>query len=160
MSRDAPDLDQVRWLDPDLVRDIHRRVVVDQPNLQGEDPTRPVESPLGRVKQQVYYEEVEFDVLRIAAVYAVAISRAHCFVDGNKRTALVSMEVFLGLNGYETSEFDQEKLADLMEAAADNKISDSELHDELSEHLKVVTTDPYSVISVDLETTEGSSEPE
>lgn len=36
----------------------------------------------------------------IAAAYAFGLSKAHAFVDGNKRTALVSALTFLRLNGY------------------------------------------------------------
>jgi death-on-curing protein len=38
---------------------------------------------------------------RLAAAYAFGIARNHPFVDGNKRTALVAAELFLGLNGYD-----------------------------------------------------------
>ena len=36
----------------------------------------------------------------IAAAYAFGISKAHAFVDGNKRTAFVTALAFLRLNGY------------------------------------------------------------
>ena len=36
----------------------------------------------------------------IAAAYAFGISKAHAFVDGNKRTAFVTALTFLRLNGY------------------------------------------------------------
>jgi death-on-curing protein len=35
----------------------------------------------------------------LAASYAVAISQAHCFNDGNKRTAFQVMDLILDLNG-------------------------------------------------------------
>lgn len=36
----------------------------------------------------------------IASAYAFGISKAHAFVDGNKRTAFVTALTFLRLNGY------------------------------------------------------------
>jgi death-on-curing protein len=36
----------------------------------------------------------------IAAAYAFGISKAHAFVDGNKRTAFVTALTFLRLNGH------------------------------------------------------------
>ena len=36
----------------------------------------------------------------IAAAYAFGLSKAHAFVDGNKRTAFVTALTFLRLNGY------------------------------------------------------------
>ena len=46
-----------------------------------------------------YYEEVR-DPFLLGAMVAVAISQAHGFEDGNKRTALASMAVFLGSLGF------------------------------------------------------------
>ena len=40
------------------------------------------------------------DLAEIAAAYAFGISKAHAFVDGNKRTAFVTAGTFLRLNGY------------------------------------------------------------
>jgi len=39
-------------------------------------------------------------IAEIAAAYAFGISKAHAFVDGNKRTAFVTAVTFLRLNGY------------------------------------------------------------
>ena len=40
----------------------------------------------------------ETDLAALAAAYGFGIARNHPFVDGNKRTALASMIVFLNLN--------------------------------------------------------------
>ena len=37
---------------------------------------------------------------KLAAAYAFGISKAHAFMDGNKRTAFVTALTFLRLNGY------------------------------------------------------------
>ena len=39
------------------------------------------------------------DVAELAAAYGFGIARNHPFVDGNKRTAFVAVELFLDLNG-------------------------------------------------------------
>ena len=39
-------------------------------------------------------------IAEIAAAYAFGISKAHAFMDGNKRTAFVTALTFLRLNGY------------------------------------------------------------
>lgn len=39
------------------------------------------------------------DVFDIAAAYAFGLAKAHAFVDGNKRTAVVAALTFLRLNG-------------------------------------------------------------
>ena len=41
----------------------------------------------------------EADVALLAAAYAYGIARNHPFLDGNKRTAFIAMELFLMKNG-------------------------------------------------------------
>src|SRR3954464_7780621 len=45
---------------------------------------------------------------QLAAAYAFGIGKNHPFVDGNKRTALVTAELFLALNGYDLTADDVE----------------------------------------------------
>ncbi len=45
----------------------------------------------------------EPDIAALAASYGFGIARNHPFIDGNKRTAYVVMELFLALNGHELS---------------------------------------------------------
>ncbi len=56
-----------------------------------------LESALARPLNRAGYGEP--DAAELAAVYALAIARNHPFIDGNKRTAYVAMEIFLALNG-------------------------------------------------------------
>lgn len=42
----------------------------------------------------------ETSLAELAAAYTFGIAKAHAFVDGNKRTALVTALTFLRLNGY------------------------------------------------------------
>ena len=50
------------------------------------------------------------DAFDLAAAYAHSITRNHPLVDGNKRTALTSALVFLGLNGYGDHHFRNDEL--------------------------------------------------
>jgi death on curing protein len=55
-----------------------------------------LESALGRPRHKFAYGET--DLAALAAAYGFGIARNHPFVDGNKRTALASLIVFLNLN--------------------------------------------------------------
>ena len=55
-------------------------------------------SALARPRHLAAYG-TDVDVAALAAAYAFGIARNHPFVDGNKRTALVALELFLALNG-------------------------------------------------------------
>ena len=55
-----------------------------------------LELALGRPRNKWAYEKAELPEL--AAAYGYGIARNHPFVDGNKRTALLAMYTFLGVN--------------------------------------------------------------
>jgi death-on-curing protein len=56
-----------------------------------------LDSALARPLQLATYGEP--DAAELAASYAFGLARNHPFVDGNKRTAFVVLELFLALNG-------------------------------------------------------------
>jgi len=60
------------------------------------------------------------DVADLAAAYAFGLARNHPFLDGNKRTAFVVMELFLNLNGYSLEADDAECISTMESVAAGN----------------------------------------
>jgi death-on-curing protein len=58
-----------------------------------------LESALARARNLFAYEGVT-DLAALAAAYSAGIARNHPFVDGNKRAALLVIELFLQRNGY------------------------------------------------------------
>ncbi|ABQ38747.1 putative death on curing protein [Bradyrhizobium sp. BTAi1] len=58
-----------------------------------------LESALDRPRNKWAYEGAELPEL--AAAYAYGIARNHPFVDGNKRTSLLALYTFLGVNGFD-----------------------------------------------------------
>jgi len=57
-----------------------------------------LESALHRAGNKAAYGAA--DVFGLAAAYAFCLARNHPFVDGNKRTAIVTAMLFLALNGW------------------------------------------------------------
>ncbi|MGY8524286.1 type II toxin-antitoxin system death-on-curing family toxin [Paracidovorax citrulli] len=88
---------------PDQVREIHHLLLQTEPGLPGEHPDR-LEGALARVDNAQLYEGVE-DLFEIAAHYAAAIAVGHCFVDGNKRTGLVTALTYPEMNGVFTKRY-------------------------------------------------------
>lgn len=84
-------------IDVDFVIAVHDEILTLTTGLAGVDQGE-LEGALARPEQQVYYNGVD-DVFEIAAWYAVAISKAHAFNDGNKRTGLSVMLTYLDLQG-------------------------------------------------------------
>jgi death-on-curing protein len=65
------------------------------------------------------------DLHEMAAAHLFHLVKNHPFVDGNKRTGLMVMLVFLGLNGLWLAAHEDE-LADLVVAVADGRIGKAE----------------------------------
>jgi death-on-curing protein len=84
------------WLDLELVLDFHAEQLALFGGADGIRDLGLLESALGRPQNKFAYGET--DLAALAAAYGFGIARNHPFVDGNKRTALASMIVFLNLN--------------------------------------------------------------
>ena len=63
-----------------------------------------LESALSRPINLAAYEKP--DAAALAASYAAGLAKNHPFVDGNKRTAFVALELFPALNGFELNASD------------------------------------------------------
>jgi death-on-curing protein len=85
--------------------------------------TAPV-APAARPKNRFAYGERS--LARLAAQYAFGLARNHPFVDGNKCTSLIVLELFIALNGSELTASDSEFARVFLELAADD-ISEEEL---------------------------------
>ena len=84
------------WLPVELVIAIHEEQLREFGGPPGIRDFGALESALGRPRNRWAYNESP--LAELAAAYAFGIARNHPFVDGNKRTALVSLVTFLGLN--------------------------------------------------------------
>lgn len=80
--------------------------MVEYGGLAGRDDPK-LEGALGRPKSFAHYNP-DADVADVAAVYAIALVKAHAFIDGNKRTAFGVTVLFLHLNGYQVTAQDFE----------------------------------------------------
>lgn len=85
------------WLSVELVIAFHGEQLREFGGPSGIRDRGMLESALGRPQNKWSYGES--DLAALAAAYAFGIARNHPFVDGNKRAALLSIVVFLGLNG-------------------------------------------------------------
>src|ERR1700689_195316 len=90
-------MSEPRWLDVGLVLDFHSEQLALFGGPEGVRDLGLLESALARPINKFAYGET--DLAALAAAYGFGIAKNHPFVDGNKRTALASMIVFLGLNG-------------------------------------------------------------
>lgn len=103
--------------------------VLNPGELDGMAAGTSLEGALARVEFRVQYGMVN-DVYDIAAMYAVAIARAHAFRDANKRTAHATLELVL-LSYKVHIDFDTTAVGDIIIQVAQGQLDEVELADWL-----------------------------
>ena len=87
-----------RWIDRAVLIAIHDMQLAEHGGGAGLRDGNLLESALAKPENLAAYGDP--DVAALAAAYGYGISRNHAFIDGNQRTALVTAELFLQLNGW------------------------------------------------------------
>jgi death-on-curing protein len=111
------------WLSRELILAIHDEQLAEHGGATGLRDSGLLESALVRPLNHAGYGNP--DVAELAALYAIALVRNHPFVDGNKRTAYVALELFLILNGCSFPVSDAEAVVMMLGMAA-GELSDAE----------------------------------
>ena len=124
-----------RRLDADVLRAIHHEQLAEHGGAPGVRDDGLFESAVARPQNLAAYEQP--DVFELATAYAVGLAKNHLFVDGNKRTAYVAMELFLWLNGLELLATDADCVITMLGVAA-SQISEPELADWLRQHTEPI----------------------
>ncbi|QOF77435.1 type II toxin-antitoxin system death-on-curing family toxin [Variovorax sp. 38R] len=104
------------WLSAKLMALVHEEQLAEHGGPAGIRDEGMLASAMGRPQHRALYESP--DAAALAACYAFGIARNHPFVDGNKRTAFVAMEVFLDLNGFEFTASDEDCVLKVLALAA------------------------------------------
>lgn len=92
-----------------------------------------LEAALARARQKWHYG-TDTDLADLAAAYAFGLATAHPFNDGNKRIALLTMAVFLGLNG-KALDATEPELVQVITALAAGSLKESQLAAWLRNHM-------------------------
>jgi death-on-curing protein len=111
-----------RWLRRDTVLAIHEAQIAEHGGALGIRDMGLLESALARPQQAAAYGEP--NPSNLAALYALGISRNHPFIDGNKRVALVLLELFLYLNGRKLTASNRDCYEAIMSIAAGDRSDD------------------------------------
>ena len=103
-------MDDLIHLSGHEIKTIHDSIIESDSGLKGSRRGSSIETLVGRIHSNLIYQTFR-SIDEVAALYAEVIAKGHVFIDGNKRTALVSMLTFLDLNGYRLV-VNQNRLAD------------------------------------------------
>ena len=109
-------MDEPLWLTREIVIAIHDEQLTIHGGASGLRDEGMLESALQRPRNRGSYENGELPEL--AAAYAFGIARIHPFVDGNKRTSLLALYTFLGINDLDFVVSEAEAAAIILALAA------------------------------------------
>jgi death-on-curing protein len=126
-------MNEPEWLDIDIVLDFHVEQLALFGGADGIRDRRLLESALARPINKFGYGESGLAAL--AAAYGFGIARNHPFIDGNKRTALASIIVFLGLNGIDLDAPQEAATAMILSLAA-GEITEEILAGWIADHIR------------------------
>ena len=118
------------WLRADVLIAAHRRQLAEHGGLDGMRDEGAFLSALDKPRNLFAYGQPEPDLYALAAAYGFGLARNHPFADGNKRTALIAMRLFLKVNGAEFSAPSEEKYRMIVALAAGDLL-ESEVADWL-----------------------------
>lgn len=113
------------WLESRDVLYFHRELIGEHGGLLGPADTDRLESTLARPRNLLAYGD-DATIHDLAASYGYGFARNHCFPDGNKRIALVAIDVFLMVNGYELAAEEADAAVTIRMLAA-GKMTEAEL---------------------------------
>lgn len=124
--------DQWVWIEPIVLRAVHDEQLAEHGGGSGVRDAGLFESALARPQQLAVYGQP--DIAEIAASYGYGIARNHPFVDGNKRTAFVAVQLFLMLNGFRLAASDPDYVLTMLAMAA-GEISEAEFAAWVRSHI-------------------------
>lgn len=104
------------WLTRQIIEAIHDEQLAIHGGAGGLRDEGMLESALDRPRNKWSYESAELPEL--AASHAFGIARNHPFIDGNKRTSLLALYTFLGINGIDFVVLEADAAAMILALAA------------------------------------------
>ena len=105
------------WLNIHDVCAIHGEILATSGGESGILNQGSLESTLNKPKNLYHYGN-DVTLYELAASYGYGLVTNHCFVDGNKRVALIAVYTFLSINGIELTASEVDAASFFLELAA------------------------------------------
>lgn len=126
-------MDDWNWIPKVAIKAIHAELLKEHGGARGGVDDGQLESTLARAPNLIAYGNATPGPAELAAAYGFGFARNHPFTDGNKRVALVAIDVFLQMNGYELTADEPEAVLVIQDLAA-GEVGESELAVWISNH--------------------------
>lgn len=120
---------------PEELRYIHDIMIERYGGLRGEKDPGMVEYACEKPFSVIYGQDVYPTLYKKAAAYMITIAKGHFFMDGNKRTAIMTTYSFLMKNGHELVVTNKE-LYDMCILVATDKVTEDNVAQWLEENSK------------------------
>ena len=120
------------WLDAAVVDAVHDEQLAEHGGARGVRDRGLFESAMARPRQLAAYGDP--DAASLAAAYGYGLARNHPFVDGNKRTAFVAVELLLAINGLELQADDPDCVMTMLSLAG-GTLSEADFADWIRQHI-------------------------
>lgn len=127
-------MNAVIYLTVDAVIALHAIALEIAGGIDGIRSQQQLASAVAQPQQSAFGEDLYRTVPDKAAAYGYFIAEGQPFLDGNKRTALLTLETFLEANGYELSA-DDDSVAQLFEDLANKVIDQAAFFEWVSHHV-------------------------
>lgn len=116
----------VIFLPKDLILLFHEQLIQIYGGSYGVRDENLLDSALQQPKATFDGKYLHDNLLKMAAAYGYHLCNNHPFIDGNKRIALVAMDVFLQRNGFEITACEKDTFKMMMDLAS-GRLSKDEL---------------------------------
>jgi len=121
------------WVRPDVVMAVHNNQIARHGGGEGLRDAGGLDSALAYPQNLAAYGDP--DMAELSAGYLLAIAKNHAFVDGNKRTAWVTCNIFIEINGGELA-FDKLEAVRFVEGVAGGTTDYDGARDWIARRLK------------------------
>jgi death-on-curing protein len=128
-------VETVLYLTLDQVIDLHDSAVAEFGGLNGVRSPQQLAAAVGQPQQSAFGEDAYATVPEKAAAYGYFIAEAQAFIDGNKRTGALALEVFLHINGFELLQ-DDDEIAQMFEDLGAKVIGQGEFFGWVCNHAR------------------------
>ena len=122
-----------RWISKKALLLLHEESLAEFGGARGLHDEGLLESALAR-PQNAYAYKPECSLVDLAAAYAFGLAQNHPFIDGNKRTAFLSIGLFLAINGYRLKA-DQVEAIQTILAVASGALTEADLAAWITGHM-------------------------
>ncbi len=119
------------WLEAGVLRAVHDEQLAEHGGAAGVRDNGLFESALARPRQLASYGDP--DLADLAAAYGYGLAKNHPFVDGNKRTAFVAVELFIDCNGHALVADDADCVVTMLAVAA-GTMDEAQFADWIRQH--------------------------